>query len=61
MESNDGPDQNQGRGPGVAFLEGFPRVREHGEIRMKNLIPEVNLEGLGNYLLAIWCFSNVVH
>lgn len=52
MGSNDRPDQNQGWGPGVAFLEGFPRVGEHGAIGKRNLILEVSLEELIGELLT---------
>lgn len=45
----------------VAFLEGFPRVGEHGAIRKRNLILKVNLEELEDDSLAIQCFLNVVH
>lgn len=46
MGCNDKPHQSQDSDPGVAFLEGFPRVREHEAIGERNLIPEVNLEEL---------------
>lgn len=48
-------------GVGVAFLEGFPRVGEHGATRKTNLILKVNLEESGDDSLAIQYFLNVVH